>query len=110
LANSGHLLAKVIVVPVANPIGLGQVLQASHLGRFHLGTGQNFNRGFADLARDVDVTALLTGEIPAASSHSQQNSRVIFVSQAAAVRAPLLACARLSPRTFSAMRHCGINP
>jgi predicted deacylase len=64
LANSGQLLAKVIIVPVANPIGLGQVLQASHLGRFHLGTGQNFNRGFADLARDVDVGALLTGEIP----------------------------------------------
>ena len=58
-SNRGLLRAKVIVVPVANPIGLGQVLQASHLGRFHLATGQNFNRGFADLARDVDVTELV---------------------------------------------------
>jgi predicted deacylase len=46
----GRILGEVVVVPVANPIGLGQHLNGRLLGRFdHESTG-NFNRGFPDLA------------------------------------------------------------
>ncbi|MDF3933729.1 succinylglutamate desuccinylase/aspartoacylase family protein [Pseudomonas citronellolis] len=50
LEAEGRLLGVVELVPVANPIGLGQWLQASHLGRFDGNSGQNFNRGFVELA------------------------------------------------------------
>ena len=84
-SNRGLLRAKVIVVPVANPIGLGQVLQASHLGRFHLATGQNFNRGFADLARDVDVAEHVAQGGGAAAVTTRVRSAF-----AAYVRSPLI--------------------
>jgi hypothetical protein len=46
----GRLLGEVVVVPVANPIGLGQGVMHEHLGRFELDSGQNFNRHYPDLA------------------------------------------------------------
>lgn len=42
----GRLLRDVILVPYANPIGLHQVVDGRHMGRFHLGSGTNFNRAF----------------------------------------------------------------
>ncbi|MDS4030244.1 MAG: M14 family metallopeptidase [Candidatus Contendobacter sp.] len=49
----GRLAGEVVVVPVANPIGLSQHLDGRLLGRFDFeGTG-NFNRGFPDLAVDA---------------------------------------------------------
>jgi uncharacterized protein len=42
----GRLLRDVILVPFANPIGLHQVVDGRHMGRFHLGSGTNFNRAF----------------------------------------------------------------
>ncbi|MBO3275708.1 succinylglutamate desuccinylase/aspartoacylase family protein [Pseudomonas schmalbachii] len=53
LEARGLLKARVELVPVANPIGLGQTLQASHLGRFELGSGKNFNRDFVELSELV---------------------------------------------------------
>ncbi|MFC5697410.1 succinylglutamate desuccinylase/aspartoacylase family protein [Pseudomonas sp. GCM10022186] len=50
LEEQGRLNAVIELVPVANPIGLGQLVQAVQLGRFELGSGKNFNRDFADLA------------------------------------------------------------
>lgn len=50
LEAQGRLTGTIELVPVANPIGLGQLLQATHLGRFEFGSGKNFNRGFLDLA------------------------------------------------------------
>jgi predicted deacylase len=53
LEAAGRVLGEVVLVPVANPLGLGQrVLQAPH-GRFDLATGENFNRHFADLVETV---------------------------------------------------------
>ena len=40
---------EVVVVPFANPIGLDQHLNATHLGRHDLGGGGNFNRNWPDL-------------------------------------------------------------
>jgi predicted deacylase len=42
----GRLRHNVTIVPYANPIGLSQVIAGRHLGRFHLGSGTNFNRAF----------------------------------------------------------------
>ncbi|CAM3320502.1 succinylglutamate desuccinylase [Pseudomonas floridensis] len=53
LEHAGRLRGEVVVVPVANPIGLEQVLMDTPLGRYELESGQNFNRGFVDLAEQV---------------------------------------------------------
>jgi predicted deacylase len=47
---AGRVKGEIVVVPVANPIGLGQGVDGVHLGRYELATGQNFNRGFVDHA------------------------------------------------------------
>jgi predicted deacylase len=41
------------LVPVANPMGLGQLLQGNHQGRFEAGSGKNFNRDFVELSAPV---------------------------------------------------------
>jgi uncharacterized protein len=46
----GRISGEIAIVPVANPIGLGQGVDGVHLGRYELATGQNFNRGFFDHA------------------------------------------------------------
>ncbi|WP_174507902.1 succinylglutamate desuccinylase/aspartoacylase family protein [Klebsiella oxytoca] len=46
-----ELRGEIILVPVANPPGLAQVMLNSGIGRFDLGSGRNFNRDFPDLAR-----------------------------------------------------------
>ncbi len=46
----GRMRGEVVLVPAANPPGLGQWLLRGHQGRFHIGTGENFNRGYADLS------------------------------------------------------------
>lgn len=53
LENAGLLRAEIVVVPVANPIGLEQVLMDTPLGRYELESGQNFNRWFVDLGAQV---------------------------------------------------------
>lgn len=53
LERDGRLQCTVELVPVANPIGLDQQLQGSHLGRFELGSGKNFNRAFVELSGPV---------------------------------------------------------
>ncbi|MHA6493462.1 succinylglutamate desuccinylase/aspartoacylase family protein [Pseudomonas borbori] len=53
LEEQGRLTGVVELVPVANPIGLGQLVQGCHQGRFEIGSGKNFNRGFFDLAEAI---------------------------------------------------------
>ena len=49
LEAEGRIVGEIVLVPVANPIGLAQrVLQAVE-GRFDLASGENFNRHYADL-------------------------------------------------------------
>ncbi|ACR32446.1 succinylglutamate desuccinylase/aspartoacylase family protein [Burkholderia glumae] len=50
LEAAGKLRDEIVVVPVPNPIGLAQHVFGDHLGRFELGSMQNFNRNFHDLA------------------------------------------------------------
>lgn len=49
-AKAGLIQGEIILVPVANPIGLSQVFDGSHLGRFEMAGGENFNRGYPDLS------------------------------------------------------------
>src|SRR5688500_18577476 len=51
--RQGAIRGQVIVVPVANPIGLDQYFAGRLFGRSSLEQGQNFNRGFADLVETV---------------------------------------------------------
>ncbi|MEG5264082.1 succinylglutamate desuccinylase/aspartoacylase family protein [Pseudomonas sp. JDS28PS106] len=53
LESAGRLLGEIVVVPVANPIGLEQVLMDTPLGRYELESGENFNRWFSDVAERV---------------------------------------------------------
>ena len=48
--RDGRIEGEVWVVPVANPIGLGQWVAHKPQGRHELESLQNFNRGFPDLA------------------------------------------------------------
>ena len=47
LENAGRIRGEVILVPVANPIGLSQHVLGQFLGRFELNSGHNFNRSFS---------------------------------------------------------------
>ncbi len=48
-AADGAIRGEIVVVPYANPIGLAQSVNASHLGRHELGGAGNFNRNWPDL-------------------------------------------------------------
>ncbi|TAG32344.1 MAG: succinylglutamate desuccinylase/aspartoacylase family protein [Polaromonas sp.] len=72
LEASGAINGEIVLVPFANPIGLAQLVQGQHHGRFDLRDGGNFNRGYADLVPKV-VTQLqgsLTQDI-------HENTRII---------------------------------
>ena len=53
LERRGLLRGEVVLVPVANPVGLSQVVLHGHQGRFDLASGENFNRHFADIVQRV---------------------------------------------------------
>lgn len=49
LDAAGAVRGEIVLIPVANPIGLAQRLLGADIGRFDLGTGGNFNRDFPAL-------------------------------------------------------------
>lgn len=51
--REGRIAGEIIIVPVANPIGLSQVVSDSLLGRFNLDDRTNFNRHYPELAAPV---------------------------------------------------------
>lgn len=53
LDAAGRVTGEVVLVPAANPLGLGQWGLRSHQGRFEQASGENFNRQFADLTDAV---------------------------------------------------------
>jgi len=63
LEEQGRLTGVIELVPMANPIGIGQMFQATHQGRFEFSSGKNFNRDFPELA--VAVAAQLQGQLGA---------------------------------------------
>lgn len=68
LETQGRVHGEVVLVPAANPLGLGQWLLRSPQGRFEWHTGENFNRHFADLTVAVfDRVGAELGSDPAAN-------------------------------------------
>ncbi len=63
----GRLVGEVVLVPVANPIGLAQSVLSAPVGRFDLGDGRNFNRDFPALSDALAERAAgrLTGDADA---------------------------------------------
>ncbi|MDD2917766.1 succinylglutamate desuccinylase/aspartoacylase family protein [Rhodoferax sp.] len=55
---TGQILGEVVLVPVANPIGLAQRLDHKPMGRFELDTSENFNRHYPDLAAAVESVVI----------------------------------------------------
>lgn len=53
LEAQGRLTGVIELVPVANPIGLGQLFQATQQGRFEFASGKNFNRDFFALTEAI---------------------------------------------------------
>lgn len=53
LQAEGAVRGEVVLLPYANPLGLGQHLLGQHHGRFDLADGQNFNRAHAELGATV---------------------------------------------------------
>lgn len=51
---AGQIEGEIVLVPVANPIGLAQRLDHKPMGRFELDTSENFNRHYPDLAAAVE--------------------------------------------------------
>ncbi len=50
---AGQLQGEIVVVPVANPLGLAQRVDHKPMGRFDLDTSENFNRHYPNLAKAV---------------------------------------------------------
>ncbi|EOF4702645.1 succinylglutamate desuccinylase/aspartoacylase family protein [Klebsiella sp. RHBSTW-00465] len=69
----GELRGEIILVPVANPPGLAQVLLNSGIGRFDLASGRNFNRDFPDLA--LLARPHINAELPVSRMHYLQRVR-----------------------------------
>jgi hypothetical protein len=70
----GELLGEVVLLPIANPIGLDQTVLHSQLGRFELASGENFNRHYPPFAQwlteDSHDVAPLLGPDAAANTHT----------------------------------------
>ncbi|WP_434632723.1 succinylglutamate desuccinylase/aspartoacylase family protein [Chromobacterium sp. CV08] len=94
LESEGAVLGEIVVLPVANPIGLNQNQSNRLLGRFEAMSGQNFNRHYLPLAEPV--FAAVRQQLGA---DAKANTRLIR----AAMRAEL---ARQQPQTeLQSLRH-----
>jgi hypothetical protein len=51
--HAGAIDGEIVLVPVANPIGLAQDIQGTAFGRFDLSTGINFNRAYRYLTPEL---------------------------------------------------------
>jgi uncharacterized protein len=47
--EQGQVAGEIIVIPMANPLGVDQALNSAVMGRFELRSGANFNRAWPDL-------------------------------------------------------------
>ncbi|MDX6752515.1 succinylglutamate desuccinylase/aspartoacylase family protein [Geminicoccaceae bacterium 1502E] len=50
---AGRIRGEIVLVPVANPIGLSQSVMGVHAGRYDLASMSNFNRGWPDFLERV---------------------------------------------------------
>ena len=72
LEANGQITAEIILVPIANPVGLAQEVYGSAIGRFDLSNGINFNRGYQYLT--PPLIAALDGKL---GSNAEENIQTI---------------------------------
>ena len=72
LEAAGKIRGEIVVVPVANPVGLAQTMLYSQVGRFEMATGENFNRHYPAM-----YPAVVDGLEAKLSADSKTNARVI---------------------------------
>lgn len=60
LELAGALRGRIRLLPLSNPVGINQRFLARHEGRFELGSGRNFNRGYPRLTRAGEQCDSLT--------------------------------------------------
>lgn len=72
LESAGRLRGEIVVVPVANPVGLGQSVLRKHEGRFELASGENFNRHYPALL--APVLPLIEGRL---GDDEQANAEIV---------------------------------
>ncbi|WP_374358057.1 M14 family metallopeptidase [Chitinimonas sp.] len=80
--QAGLLRGEVVVVPVANPIGLSQNLLQLQLGRFEMSCGENFNRRYPEFAEWLGDQ--LEGRL---GNDGETNKRIIRSAMQAALAA-----------------------
>ncbi|WP_027801135.1 succinylglutamate desuccinylase/aspartoacylase family protein [Paraburkholderia dilworthii] len=85
LEQQGALNAEIVLVPVANPVGLGQHILGQFLGRFDLASGKNFNRHFLQFPK------LIARAHEALGSDAGENVRIVrrLVAEALTAQKPL---------------------
>lgn len=87
LLEGAQIRGEIVVVPVANPIGLDQRILGMPLGRFETSGGENFNRNYPDLTdAALDLTEGRLGD------DAETNGRLIREALRTAAQ-------RLQPRT-----------
>ena len=69
---AGLIQGEVVLVPVANPIGLSQRLDHKPMGRFELDTSENFNRHYPDFAKEIAAQL-----IPALGANAKHNVHLV---------------------------------
>ena len=66
-AERSEIQGEIVLLPYANPVGLGQFVNGGHAGRYDLRGGGNFNRNWPDLAAliETDVAGQLGADAAA---------------------------------------------
>lgn len=82
LEAAGQVSGEIVLVPMANPIGLSQFLLHAHLGRFELISGENFNRHYPD-----QIEAVARAVEPQLGANAAANVAVLRRALKAAVQA-----------------------
>ncbi len=78
--TAAEVVGEIIVVPIANPIGLSQIQSGEHFGRHDLETGGNYNRAFFDTSRAV--LAKVEGQL---GDDAADNTKAVRAAVAAAL-------------------------
>lgn len=83
LESAGKLNSEITIVPMANPIGMAQMMMRTHLGRFDVGTGENFNRHYPTLFDGVveRVVNRLGDDASANRLHIREAMRAVLADE-----------------------------
>ena len=74
----GEIIGEIVVVPFANPIGLGQRYEGDLLGRYEFRGGGNFNRNFPRL--DEAIGDAVEGKLGADAEANTTLIRAAFLA------------------------------